>query len=132
MENTNGALWYSGPGTSCTPLGCMVKTAASAALSGSVVPSCPATMTLGRPVLPPDVGAFHAVATRSGSSPSGTSAPGSKPAGTLARPGWSPGSTPITNGGSTRSTMSSRSRFGRRADTGWGVAPSFHSATHAS
>src|SRR5439155_22316059 len=91
MENTNGALWYSGPGTSCTPLGCMLKTAANPALSGAVVPSCPATMILGRPVLPPDVGAFQAAATRSGNGSSDTSGAGSKPPGTLARPGWSPG-----------------------------------------
>ena len=46
----------------------------NSAIGGAATPGCPATISFGRPVEPPDVGAFHAGAMRSGRSLSSRSA----------------------------------------------------------
>ena len=58
-ENDSGPLWYSGPVARCTPSSCMPK-ARAVMPTDSLVAGPPATISFGRPVLPPDVGAFHA------------------------------------------------------------------------
>ncbi len=68
VENTNGPLWYSGPGTRCTPSRPMPN---GPSRSGLAVAGAPDRMIFGRPVLPPEVGAFHDAAM--GSSGSGSS-----------------------------------------------------------
>src|SRR5690242_21410112 len=120
----NGPLWYSGPGTSCTPSRGMYGTAATV---GSTRAGVPDRISLGRPVLPPEVGAFHVAAQRSGSGPSSYPL-ASNPAGTLARPGRS---TPTSSGGSASSTSAASSAGGSLALTGAGVAPSFQIAAQA-
>ena len=130
VERLNGALWYSGPGTRWQSSRSMRNTIERR--SGSNLPSCPATISFGRPVLPPEVGAFHDGATTSGNGASSSDESGTKPAGTHTRPGWSASSAPTTIAGSARSTIACRSRAGSLADTGWGTAPSFHVATVAS
>jgi len=89
-------------------------------------------MSFGRPVLPPDVGALNDAPTTAGSGWDGRDASGSKPAGTVARPGASDGSTPTTSAGFARSMIARRSPAGSRDETGCGVAPSFQAATVAS
>src|SRR5689334_15192111 len=120
----NGPLWYSGPGTSCTPSRGMYGTAATV---GSTVAGAPDRISFGRPVLPPDVGAFHDAAAASGSGAS-SYPPASNPAGTLRRPA---SSSPTSSGGSARSTTAASSAGGSLAETGCGVAPSFQMAAHA-
>ena len=89
----------------------------------------PETISLGRPVEPPDVGAFQAGLTTSGSGSSGgSSAAGWSTTVIALRPASSPSSTPTITGGSARSTMPASSRSGSRPLTGWGVAPSFQQA----
>ena len=90
------------------------------------------TMSFGRPVLPPDVGAFNEAAAASPSGASDSPGWGSKPAGIAVRPAASSGSTPTTRLGSASSMIACRSRAGSREDTGWGVAPHFHVAMAAS
>src|SRR5262245_23807276 len=89
-------------------------------------------MSLGRPVLPPEVGALNDAEIAGGSASDDTEAAGTKPAGTDARPGVSLGSTPTTSEGSARSMIAARSAAGSRDEIGCGVAPSFHAATTAS
>jgi hypothetical protein len=91
-----------------------------------------ATISLGRPVLPPEVGAFHEPGTTEGSGSSASAASGSNPAGAAGRPGTSDGSTPTTSAGSASSRIARRSAAGSRAEMGWGVAPSFQAAMVAS
>src|SRR3954470_10931433 len=100
-----GPLWYSGPGTSWTASRGMYGTAGT---SGSTCAGVPDRISFGRPVLPPDVGAFHDDAHRSGSgAPSKSLA--SKPAGTVGRPAHS---TPTSSGGSASSTSPASSADG--------------------
>src|SRR5215216_4660577 len=106
IDAENGALWYSGPGTTWQP---SLWTMRNMGWSGSNTPGSPARMSLGRPVDPPDVGAFQDGATRSGSSPSSSAGSGSNPAGITVRPGWAPGSAPTTRAESASSTMAWRS-----------------------
>ena len=68
------------------------------------MPGSPATINLGRPVEPPDVGAFIAGAVTSGSGES-SYAEASKFAATVLRPGCADCSTPTTNAESANSTM---------------------------
>src|SRR5512132_2463257 len=70
-DQTTGPLWYSGPGMTRQPRG-VVRSGAGP--SGSIRLRSPDTISLGRPVDPPDVGAFHAgdTASGSGSAPSGS------------------------------------------------------------
>jgi len=77
---------------------------------GSTCAGVPDRISFGRPVLPPDVGAFHDLAHRSGSGASSYPLT-SKPAGTLARPG---ASTPTSSGGSASSTRAASSAAGSR------------------
>src|SRR5690348_7365093 len=107
----NGPLWYSGPGTSCTPSRGMYGTAAT---PGSTSPGVPDRISFGRPVLPPDVGAFHDDATASGRGASSYPL-ASKPAATLRRPA---SSSPMSSGGSASSTTAASSAAGSLADTG--------------
>ena len=94
--------------------------------------ACVATMSFGRPVLPPEVGAFHEDAIAGGSASSERPGSGSKPAGRLARPPASASSTPTTRLGSASAMIASRSARGSLAETGCGVAPTFHAAITAS
>ena len=59
-------MWYSGPVARCTPSVVMPNPAAVSA-TDSVTAGPPATISFGRPVLPPEVGAFHALAAFGGS-----------------------------------------------------------------
>ena len=127
-EKLSGPLWYSGPLARCTPSGVMPNARAVSAWP-AVMLGPPATMSLGRPVLPPDVGAFHAAATFTGSGASDSSGSGVKPAGIQVRPG---ASRPTTRLGSASSTIASSSSRGSLAETGAGVAPSFQAAIAAS
>ena len=83
--STNGALWYSGPGITVQPSGVIINNGVA---SGSVRPGAVVTMSLGRPVLPPDVIAFHGFDTVSGSgsaAPGGAGSPPSRAARTSSR-----------------------------------------------
>ena len=94
--------------------------------------ACLATMSLGRPVLPPDVGALNDAPITGGSGSEEVDGSGSNPAGTVGRPGTSVGSTPTTRDGFASSMIALRSAAGRREEMGCGVAPSFQAATVAS
>ena len=91
-------------------------------------PALPATMIFGRPVLPPDVGAFQLGGTAGGRGSADSVASGVQPAGSHARP---VASVPTTSDESASSTMAASSAGGSFADTGCGIAPSFHAATTA-
>src|SRR5579875_1274739 len=88
-------------------------------------------MSFGRPVEPPDVGAFHEGDTTSGKGSSGIEGSGSWPTGRAHRPPASDGSMPITTAGSARSRIADSSRSGSRDDTGCGIAPIFQQAANA-
>ena len=62
-DHTTGPLWYSGPGISRHPSGSTPRVGRA---SASMVAGSPATISFGRPVEPPDVGAFHAGEVTSG------------------------------------------------------------------
>src|SRR5438445_13033651 len=94
----------------------------------SHTPAWVATISFGRPVLPPDVGALNDAAVTGGNGSAGSAASGSKPAGTVARPGVSDGSTPTTSDGFASSMIARRSAAGSREEVGWGVAPGLHTA----
>jgi hypothetical protein len=64
QDHTTGPLWYSGPGMTRHVRGTNRR---GERASGSTRPGSPDTMSLGRPVEPPDVGAFQAGETASGS-----------------------------------------------------------------
>src|SRR3954453_13174167 len=72
-DHTTGPLWYSGPGITRQPSSLIIS---GDGWSGSINDGSPATISLGRPVDPPDVGAFHAGDTASGSGSSSRSAAG--------------------------------------------------------
>ena len=127
----NGPLWYSGPVTRWTPSRGMRSSAANPS-SGSHAAGCVATISFGRPVLPPDVGALNEAAITGGNGSDEIDASGAKPAGIVARPGASPGSTPTTSDGFARSMIARRSAAGSRDEIGWGVAPAFQTASTAS
>src|SRR2546423_15260313 len=61
-DQTIGPLWYSGPGITMQPSGEPKPAGCSSSLSDG----SPATISFGRPVEPPDVGAFQAGDTASG------------------------------------------------------------------
>ena len=84
-------------------------------------------MSLGRPVLPPEVMALNDVA---GAAAMGSldSASALNPAATHAKPGCSSWLTPTTRLGWASSMIWSRSNLGSLADTGCGVAPAFQTA----
>ena len=89
VAQTAGPLWYSGPGTTMHSSG---RTCSIDATSVSRTAGSPDTISFGRPVLPPDVGAFQAgdAASRSSMSGSATSiadrpSAGSRSAGTFDR-----------------------------------------------
>src|SRR5947209_20060868 len=63
-DQTIGPLWYSGPGMTMQPLGVINS---GGGPSGSSTDGSPDTINLGRPVDPPDVGAFQAGDTTSSS-----------------------------------------------------------------
>lgn len=121
-------LWLSGTETS------WVSVAALPIMAATTVPwnrpSPPASISFGRPVLPPEAIDFSDGDTASGSGASETAGPGSK----------SPGTDGTRPRGSGRPTSSARSRrssrwpysaSGSRADSGCGIAPSFQVATTA-
>src|SRR5215472_7268078 len=99
---------------------------------GSHVAGWVATISFGRPVLPPEVGALKDAAAAGGSGPDASDASGSKLAGTVFRPGASDGSTPTTSDGFASSMIALRSAVGSRDEIGCGVAPAFQVATTAS
>jgi hypothetical protein len=118
-------LWLSGTGTkvvspSCAPSG--------SPMAAGIRLSPPDSMSLGRPVLPPDPIAFHTGETASGNAASDNAGSGVKPAGTLGISGWS---RPTSRAGGRRSSRPCNSVAGNRADSGWGTAPSFQHATAA-
>src|SRR5258707_7111214 len=125
--NVNGALWYSGPGIRTQP-------PRRIPLRGSAgtIPGSPERISFGRPVDPPDVGAFQVPAAAGGSGSSLRPGSGARPAGHLTRPGTRSAWTPTTRAESATSTIVASSRPGRRAETGCGTAPSFQQATAAS
>src|SRR4051794_22433143 len=131
-ENRYGALWNSGAVHSRTPPGSM-RYSGARAVTASSVPGSPATMTLGRPVEPPEVGAFHA--DGAGTDGGGVAGPvGWYPSGSTvvpggATPGSVPGARPATTGGRTTSSTAVSSPAASRCDTGCGTAPSFHAAS---
>src|SRR3954462_14977342 len=99
----------------------------TAATDGSTSPDVPDRISFGRPVLPPDVGAFHDEATASGSGLASYE-DGSNPADRHRRPG---SSKPTSRLGSASSTTAASSASGSREETGCGVAPSFQMAAQA-
>src|SRR5262245_21811326 len=98
MDVVKGPLWYSGPVTRCTPSCGMRRSAPNPAI-GSHVAGWVATMSFGRPVLPPEVGALNAAPTAAGSGSDASDGSGANPPGTVGRPGISDGSTPTTSEG---------------------------------
>src|SRR5438128_2273913 len=106
-----GPLWYRGPVERCTPSFGIASKLAKPATS-SRTDGCVATISLGRPVLPPDVGALYDDATAGGSASSDMLASGSKPAGTAVTPPASDASTPTTSDGLARSMIAARSADG--------------------
>ena len=90
--------------------------------------SPPDSMSLGRPVLPPDPIAFHTGETASGNAASDNAGSGVKPAGTLGIRGLS---RPTSKAGGRKSSRPCNSASGNRADSGCGTAPSFQHATAA-
>ncbi|MCQ0015381.1 hypothetical protein [Actinomadura madurae] len=88
-------------------------------------------MILGRPVLPPEVGAFQQGETTSGSGSSLIDGSGSKPGGSVAKPGCTPSSTPTSSFDRARSRIAWRSATGSLHDSGCGVAPTLSAAQNA-
>src|SRR5215469_1734909 len=89
------------------------------------------TTILGRPVLPPDAGAFQQEATAAGSGSSESPGSGENVAGTTAGPGAT-SSKPATIAGCASSIRASRSGRDSERATGRGVAPNFQTAYTAS
>jgi hypothetical protein len=110
-DQTTGPLWYSGPGMSRQPSG---STPSVGRASGSSTAGSPETMSFGRPVEPPEVGAFQAGEVTSGSGPSSMEGWGTWPAGRQSRPGTASGSDPTTSRASASSTIACSSDGGRR------------------
>ena len=94
-----------------------------------------ATISLGRPVLPPLVVALNS-GPRTGSGarpPLGVAATArSSSADSVGRPPASSGPTPMASEGSARSRIARRSMAGSRSEIGWGVAPTHQAASIAS
>ena len=82
----NGPLWYSGPGMIIVASGSAPSSVACASRRSVHTEGSPDTMSFGRPVDPPEVGAFHAVATASGNGRASASAGGRQPTGRLGVP----------------------------------------------
>ena len=125
IANRNGALWCSGAVTSCVAAAGMYGAVGAV---GSTVAGVPEKMTFGRPVLPPDTGAFHDDACTSGSSP-----PPSDGSMTSNRrtPGSVASSKPTTSAGSVSSTIARSSSGSVLGDNACGVAPAFHTAAQS-
>ena len=128
VAEVNPVLWLSGTDTRWLSVGRLPMIAATR--SPLIRPSPPASISFGRPVLPPEAIDFNDGDTASGRGASDTSGPGSK----------SPGTDATTPRGSGRPTSSARGRrssrptysaSGSRDDSGWGIAPSFQIATTA-
>src|SRR5665213_2677644 len=90
----------------------------------STRPGVPDTISLGRPVDPPEVGAFHDGDTASGRSLSSRDA-SSRACDETTGFELSNGTLLTTIGVCAKSTMALSSASGRRDDTGCGTAPSF-------
>jgi hypothetical protein len=88
-------------------------------------------MSFGRPVEPPEVGAFHAGLTTSGNGSVPARNVVSYPCGRHQRDRSVPDSTPTTTAESANSTNASSSRRGNRLLNGCGIAPSIQAATVA-
>ena len=125
-DQTAGPLWYSGPGITRHPSNDIAN---GGGASVSIIDGSPDTISFGRPVEPPDVGAFQAGDTASGSGPSSRSSGDRYPSGRQIGPSIAPGSTPTATLEPARATISCSSRAGNLADTGCGTAPSFQQAT---
>src|ERR687892_2045705 len=98
-DHTMGPLWYRGPGMTRQPSG---RLRSGTGPSGSSTLGSPDTISLGRPVDPPDVGAFQAGDTASGKGL--VSAPaGLWPSGSHARAPPPPLGAPKTTAGAGRS-----------------------------
>ena len=96
----------------------------------SISAGSPETMSFGRPVLPPDVGAFHACDVTYGRCDASRSG-ARKPVGKHVRPATEPSDIPIIADGLANSMMASNSRCGSRDEIGCGVAPNRQIATYA-
>src|SRR5450755_3990674 len=95
--------------------------------SPSTKPGVPDTISFGRPVEPPEVGAFQDGETASGRSLSSLEASSSSFDDTTGR-SQANGTLLTTIGVSANSTMAFNSASGRRDETGCGTAPSFQAA----
>ena len=93
----------------------------------STRPGVPDTISFGRPVEPPEVGAFQDGEIVSGRSLSSLEASSNSFEDTTGR-SQSNGTLLTTIGVSANSTMALSSASGRRDETGCGTAPSFHAA----
>src|SRR6266545_7875317 len=111
---------------------CGILSSAANPAIPSHVAVCVATMSLGLPVLPPDVGALNDAPITPGSGSDDSDGPGLNPTGTVVRPGASDGSTPTTSDGFASSMIARRSKAGSGDESGCGVAPGFHAAIVAS
>ena len=105
-------------------------------LQGSVLTEVKAardsdTIILGRPVEPPDVGAFQKRLTLSGRSASDKARSGMKLAGRVWIPNAKSAPLPTNSAGFARRTIAICSTLGSFAEIGWGVAPSFQVAIQA-
>ncbi len=125
MVIPHGAVWYSGPGTSTTS---REGSRYSGAASSSMVAGTVLRISLGRPVLPPEVVARQAGLMRTPRGCAMSDKLGSGTCGTQLRPGWSAGCTPTTSCGSASSMIAWRSACGSRLETGSIVAPTFKTA----
>ena len=127
IEPRNGALWYSGPVITTAPSSVMPSRRAN---GSAVVRSagCSATISLGRPVLPPEVLTFQADAAPWSTKSSDSDGSGSNPAGSDGWPIPLAAAAPTTRLGAASSRIASRSRAGSCAESGNGVAPAFHTA----
>ena len=124
----NGALWCSGAVTAKTSPGPPIRSRSARAVTSSVQPAAPATMIFGRPVLPPDVGAFQLGGSAAGSGSGERAGSGVQVGGSDGR---SAASRPTTSGAPAMSTSAASSAGGSFADTGWGTAPSFQTPSTA-
>src|SRR5271166_1782585 len=97
-------------------------------IAGGIRLSPPASMSLERPVLPPDAKDFQHGDTASGNGPSDNIGSGVKSAGTL---GISPLDRPISRARGRKFSRAWNSVSGSRGDSGCGTAPNFQHATAA-
>ena len=124
----NSVLWLSGTDTKLTSPGCAPS---GAPIVGGTLLSLPASMSLGRPVLPPDAMDFHTGETASGSGSSENPAAISTTAAEAL--GVSPvgSARPTSSAGGRSSSSAASSVSGSRAERGCGTAPSFQHASTA-